>query len=318
MNKGGEAVLTLGNRGVHPVTWELAWPQSVLQVHPSEGSLSVGGTARVCVTSLQSSSHMSGPWRGSIHIYCDNTKDSVEVQVLEAPAVSLVPSIEILPRILNLGVAVIGSYTTGSLTLTNPGPRLVQWRASVEPSFFSLPQSSGLLNPSQRVQVSVQYRPAATGTHTALVNVCASVVQGGRELVGGPGNTVRLQGEGLPLKEAVATLPRPGNPVSAKKTGGGVSLESEFIFFPDTRVGEVSVAKMKIKNRSNRDQTVEIMTVVSESPFKIAQTTVDVKTGCYLNVPIQFRPQKMGEAMQEVKLRWEGNNILATLRGKAV
>ena len=43
----------------------------------------------------------------------------------------------------------VGGSTSGQVTITNPGVELVQWRALLQPSFFSLPLSSGLLNPGQ-------------------------------------------------------------------------------------------------------------------------------------------------------------------------
>jgi hypothetical protein len=73
--RGAEGVVRLGNRGQAAVAWELAWPQSVLQVQPSAGSLAPGGQAVVCVTALPG----RGQWRGNVHVYCDNSVDRYHI-----------------------------------------------------------------------------------------------------------------------------------------------------------------------------------------------------------------------------------------------
>ena len=207
--RGGEAVVRLGNKGAGAVSWELAWPPSVLAVQPSAGSLAPGGLAVVCVTALQG----RGQWRGTVQLYCDNSVDSIEVCVSDPCPPCLVAS----PATVELGLAVLGSTTTRSLTVSNPGDRLVQWQAQVEPSFFSLPLSSGLLNPGQEVVLAVHYRPASPGQHCAALALTSAPLQGGdspsphlqrgsETAAGGEGGvTVRLRGEAVALTQAVAT-----------------------------------------------------------------------------------------------------------------
>jgi hypothetical protein len=85
------------------------------------------------------------------------------IDVIIRPAAIASSRMVVSPALLDLGLAVVGSSKAGSLTLSNPSPELVQWRASVEPSFFSLPLASGLLNPGQAITLPVCFRPAAPG-----------------------------------------------------------------------------------------------------------------------------------------------------------
>jgi hypothetical protein len=88
------------------------------------------------------------------------------------------------PDTLQLGVAVLGTTVTRGLTISNPGGRLVQWRAALQPSFFSLPQGAGLLNPGQSVLLPVLFKPGAAGQHAATLTLTAQPAEGGAP---GPG-----------------------------------------------------------------------------------------------------------------------------------
>lgn len=216
-------------------------------MHPSAGTLAPSGQAVLCITALAG----RPAWRGALQLYCDNSVDSLEVVVTEAPSAAP-PRLVAAPAAVELGLAVIGSTTTRTLTLTNPGATLVQWRANVQPSFFSLPLSCGLLNPGQGVGVAVHYRPAAPGTHAATLTLAATPVQGGDPSAP---TLVTLRGEAVALSQAATAQARCATialltpsiraaPTAAKKVVGGVSLESRTIEFPDTRVGETTVAKV--------------------------------------------------------------------------
>ena len=94
--------------------------------------------------------------------------DHVEVVVRPSPGAAGSSSRMLVnPQLLDLGMAVVGSSKKGALTLSNPSLELIKWQASVEPSFFSLPQSSGLLNPGQAVTLMVDFRPGAAGPSKA-------------------------------------------------------------------------------------------------------------------------------------------------------
>ena len=133
----------------------------------------------------------------------------------------------------------LGQSSSGEVTVTNPSQDLVQWRAILQPSFFSLPLSSGLLKPAQSVTVAVLYKPAALGSHQASLTISSQVVRGGQETPGtATSNTVLLQ----------AKCGRPETPVSkAAKSGGTVRLERDLIVFSNTKVGEVSIAKVRLR-----------------------------------------------------------------------
>ena len=47
------------------------------------------------------------------------------------------------------------------------------------------------------------------------------------------------------------------------------------------------MAKVKIKNRSHNDQAVAFQPLSQSSPFRVVQALVEVKSNCYVTVPIQ-------------------------------
>jgi len=169
-----------------------------------------------------------------------------------------------------------------------------------------------LLNPGQSVSVAVEYAPKMQGLHSSILAISTSLLQGGgqvREV------NVQLQGEGLPLAQAVAVHSKP--PHLSKKLGG-LSLDSSNLVFPTTRIGETSVTKVKIKNRSSSDQSVILQPLSPSTPFRPVQTTVEVKSNCYVTVPIQFHPRVPGEVVEELKLSWEEGVITANLTAFAI
>ena len=126
---------------------------------------------------------------------------------------------------------------------------LTQWRATVEPSFFSLCQSAGLLNPGQTVTVGLSFRPAAAGRHSAAVSVSSLAVRGGQETPGiaAPApSVVHLTGTAVNSKfEEASTMKSKSVSSSGKKPGSGtVSLESSLIVFPTVKVGQTAIAKV--------------------------------------------------------------------------
>ena len=135
----------------------------------------------------------------------------------------------------------VGESSSGQVSITNPGPELVQWRALLQPSFFSLPLSAGLLNPGQSVIVAVLYKPAAAGSHSASLTISSLVVRGGKETASSAtSNTVQLRARCGETKTVSYTDSR------KSAATGTVSLERDVIVFPNTKVGEVSIAKVRI------------------------------------------------------------------------
>ena len=125
--------------------------------------------------------------------------DKIEL-VIAAAAPHLVA-----PPSLQLGTVVLNSVASRPLFLSNQGAHMLQWKATNLPalsaSFFSLPLSSGLLNPSQSVSVAVEFAPKTHGFHSSVLAISTSLLQGGGQV---KDVTVQLQGEGLPLAQAVA------------------------------------------------------------------------------------------------------------------
>ena len=97
------------------------------------------------------------------------------------------------------------------------------------------------------------------------------------------------------------------------------------------------MTKVKIKNRSSSDQSVILQPLSPSTPFRPVQTTVEVKSNCYVTVPIQvgslkryiqlkislilflqFHPRVPGEVVEELKLSWEEGVITANLKAFAI
>ena len=164
-------------------------------MQPTAGVVTAGGEAVICVRALEGQAE----FRGILHLYCDNTVDKIEVIVASAS-----PHL-VAPPSLHLGTAVLNSLTSRPLVLSNQGAHLLQWKATNLPAlsanFFSLPYASGLLNPGQNVSVAVEYAPKRHGSHSAVLAINTSLLQGGGQV---QEVAVQLQGEGLPLSQAVA------------------------------------------------------------------------------------------------------------------
>ena len=137
-------------------------------------------------------------------------------------------------------MTVLGSSSSSSLVLSNSSQNLVQWVCQLTPSFFSLPVSGGLLNPAQSVPLSVMFKPAAPGSHRATLSFSMVNMESGKP--SSPAVSVDLKGTAM-MPSAVQHN-SVGKKVSGKPSGT-VSLESEVVIFPNTVVGEMSVAKVR-------------------------------------------------------------------------
>ena len=117
----------------------------------------------------------------------------------------------------------------------------------MEPSFFSIAQSSGLLNPGQSVQLGLTFKPAAAGQHSASLAISSVPVRGGHEAgVSLPSQTpvtVSLSGVASPPKEV--SFYSKALPTSGRKPGTGtVSLDKDVITFQSVKIGAASIAKV--------------------------------------------------------------------------
>ena len=173
------------------------------------------------------------------------------VDILEVEVTGVVPSItaiKVSTTQLEVGVAVVGSNTTEEIVLTNPGTELVQWKGQVEPSFFSLPLSAGLLKPAQSVTLAVVFKPAAPGVHTASLTLHNTAVGGGHQTTAqcGAPVVVTMRGTAMSINDAVSSIPSPtvGQAKAQTKKTGTISLESDIVMFPDTKLGETTVSKV--------------------------------------------------------------------------
>ena len=119
----------------------------------------------------------------------------------------------------------------------------------MEPSFFSIAQSAGLLNPGQSVTIGVAFKPAASGEHSAVMSLSSLGVRGGQESSASHPVPVLVNLRGLAttsfVKQDPVSVAKQKLPMSGKKPGSGtVSLEKDVIQFPVVKVGETSIAKV--------------------------------------------------------------------------
>jgi len=287
--------------------WDLSWPMSNLFITPNAGHLSPLGQAVLCIQA----SNEQVPWQGEVKVYSDNSIASMMVNVTPSYNVS------VSTNYVDIGTVGIGTTSTGSIMLTNPSDVLLQWKAEVSPSFFSLPQGAGLLNPSQSVSLPILFKPAAIGSHTANLAISAVVVSGGQTASHCKPVNVTLTGIAITVKD-VPPNTTTSTKQQPKKSVGTVSLENEVVIFPDTLLGETTVSKVKIKNRSGSDQAVKIIPPPATSPFRTMHSVLEVKNQCYCTVPLQFRPSDRGDYVATITFMWEGNIMKAMLKGKSV
>jgi len=341
---GSDGLLTLINRGVSTVHWDMSWPGASLSVQPPAGELCGGGQAMIVVTA-ESRAAVNG-WTGNIQVYSDNNVSSVEVVVKPVKQVKTV-QVSVNPSNLDMGLAVVGQTISGVFKVINPSGELIQWKAALEPGMFSLPQTTGLLNPGQSVALAVTFSPTAAGAHVQSVLVNTYIFKGssvGKETCSPV--LLSISGTGVSIPDTTTSLPAPALRQSTEPTGsstlaaswkgastmprprdqgkaklparrGSISLEKELIEFPATRVGETSVAKIKIKNRRMEDQAVEILPLDPDKPFKTVHTVIEVKSQCYCTLPVQFKPTQAGQFTSKINMRAGGRILIADLVGNA-
>jgi len=341
---GSDGLLTLINRGTTSVHWDMSWPGGNLSVTPPAGELCGGGQAIIVITA-ESRATLAG-WTGNIQVYSDNNVSSVEVVVKPAKQVKAL-QVSVSPSNLDMGLAVVGQTVSGMFKVTNPSNELIQWKAALEPGMFSLPQTTGLLNPAQSVALAATFCPTSAGAQAHNILVNTYIFKGGStgKETGSP-VLLSISGCGVSVPEATktlappsvrqsteppasasmasswkgaATLPRPRDLNKGKIPArrGSISLEKERIEFPVTRVGETSVAKIKIKNRRMEDQAVEILPLDSDKPFKTVHTVIEVKSQCYCTLPVQFKPLQSGPFSTKINMRAGGRVLTADLVGNA-
>ena len=128
----------------------------------------------MCVEAVKGSQS----WRGQVQVYTDNSVLSLCVILSGGESAS---QISVSRKAVQFPPTCPGTSATSSLSLTNTQQSLVQWWAVMEPSFFSISQSSGLLNPAQSVQLGLTFKPAAVGQHSAALSLSHVAVRGGQE-----------------------------------------------------------------------------------------------------------------------------------------
>ena len=193
----------------------------------------------VCVEAVKGSQS----WRGQVQVYTDNSVLSLSVILSGGESAS---QISVSKKAVQFPPTCPGTSATSSLSLTNTQQSLVQWWAVMEPSFFSISQSSGLLNPAQSVQLGLTFKPAAVGQHSAALSLSHVAVRGGQEpgvmFSSQPPLTVRLSGMAAASKEV--KFNSKSLPTCRKQGSGTVSLEKEIITFQRVKVGESTIAKV--------------------------------------------------------------------------
>ena len=209
------------------------------------GILEAGSEAMVCVEAAKGSQS----WRGQVQVYTDNSGSSVNVILAGGEAATQSPrsQISVSSKAVSFPATQPGLAANSSLSLSNTSPGLVQWRAVMEPSFFSIAQSSGLLNPGQSVKLGLTFKPAAPGQHAASRASSRVPVRGGHEAASPPSQapvTVSLSGmASAPTKDV--SFPSKALPTSGRKPGTGtVSLENDVIMFQKVKIGAPSIAKV--------------------------------------------------------------------------
>merc|ERR1712098_719918 len=93
------------------------------------------------------------------------------------------------------------------LSLTNSSQQLIQWKGIVEPSFFSLPQSGGILNPGQAMNLPIHFKPAAPGIHRANLSLVSVPLRGNSlDLPQTPPITVSMSGTAITHTEVSTNI----------------------------------------------------------------------------------------------------------------
>mmetsp|Transcript_4783 Transcript_4783/g.7062 ORF Transcript_4783/g.7062 Transcript_4783/m.7062 type:complete len:99 (+) Transcript_4783:2-298(+) len=73
------------------------------------------------------------------------------------------------------------------------------------------------------------------------------------------------------------------------------------VHFADTRVGDVSVVKVALCNRSRKDAVIQI-TTPHPSAFRVRHHQVRVRAEHYLMLPVYFVPVERGKAREKLSI----------------
>ena len=100
----------------------------------------------------------------------------------------------------------------------------------------------------------------------------------------------------------------------------GVYLDKSEVFFPTTKSGSSSTAKVEVKNRTKCSVSLRCSRLGGPFAHGMEGTFV-VKPGFYMKVPVKYRPVSGGEHSATLELIEEGKDkviLKATLKGRCV
>jgi len=144
--------------------------KDTIKIVPDRINLKSGGECLLRLINLSNT---------KVQVYTDNSVINVDVHLSgDQQSQQRTSQIIVNQKQLEFPETMLGQSRNSSLTITNTSGGLVQWRAVMEPSFFSISQSAGLLNPSQSVTLGVVFKPAASGDHTAVMSLSSLVSAG--------------------------------------------------------------------------------------------------------------------------------------------
>ena len=168
LDPGTESIVKISNLGSSIVHWDLSWSSEHLTCSPPAGQLAPRAQAILLISTRQDISLDPQGWKGQVEIFSDHAVDTISVFI--KPANFPVHKLVVNPTLIEFGNVVVGSQDRRTVNLSNPTADLVQWRGCIEPSYFSLGQPNGLLNPTQTVCVPIIFKPEAPGATRAVLD----------------------------------------------------------------------------------------------------------------------------------------------------
>lgn len=164
--------VTLTNTGGGQISWQATATQPWLQISPAKGEFASGQRLQVAIAADRSTLN-TGPYNGSILFSSNAGKNSLAVHMQVVPLeVGHEAVLELQPAVLSFTGNDGGKApATQTITISNPGVRVLQWAAHSSAPWLSLSVSGDTVQPasSETVRAAINSSTLLPGTYNGTI-----------------------------------------------------------------------------------------------------------------------------------------------------
>ncbi|XP_046843300.1 centrosomal protein of 192 kDa-like [Xenia sp. Carnegie-2017] len=263
--------------------------------------------------------------------------------------------LSITPTLIDFAEVEVNKASFSSVTIENISASSLRWKiSSFAPAYakmsgtdeellranypvFNFSVQSGFIRPNQIVKVDIEFRARDAGDYcqiwdcqtnpeSPLTSTKIKFELSGKAVIKkkilGKVEKDKEKRSNVALVSKRGSLPEiPSKDVKTSDNGKPkLYFRWESIKFPDTAVGQTSVAELKLCNKSSNIHQFRI--TQPSLPFYLKSTTLKSKPSFYMKIPAYFSPQQAGK-YYESKVIFENlessqHTLAVTLRGNSV